>query len=71
MCPPSERATAKGRRRTNPSEVAARSISVAGGYRTNPSVDLVAKLLGNFLGDTIIRHFLECHFAVGELTGHL
>ena len=35
------------------------------------SVDLVAELFGDFLGDAIVGDFFKAHFAVGELTGQL
>ena len=37
----------------------------------DPLVDLVAKLLGDFLGNPIVGDFFKAHFAVGELPGQL
>jgi hypothetical protein len=45
--------------------------SPAGGYRANPSIGLVAQLLGDFLGDAVVGDFFKAHFAVGELAGQL
>jgi len=37
----------------------------------DPLVDLVAKFLGDFLGNPIVSDFFKAHFAVGELAGQL
>lgn len=37
----------------------------------DPLVDLVAKFLGDFLGNPIVGDFFKAHFAVGELPGQL
>ena len=80
-----ERATTQGRP-YKPREIESRLVSYsqrketmnivynqspAGGYRANPSIDLVAQLFGDFLGDPVVGDFFKAHFAVGELAGQL